>query len=295
MKTTCKILLVMAIGLAGLNCPAKVPKGKLIYCSYSSTGSAGLGKDYCELIADPGTEPRVNVVLKEGNRFDEPEIRAEYFADEADVAYLQDWLKKNKVYKLDGYRLDEPMTGGYAYRIYMEYDSGQTVDARWYGHGVKDKAIGAYNFIESFFESWREQAVKESEPVVECFIESRSTATRAVDACRLLCQPGFVPSVIVDLNVGNIRDNKEYHGQFDADKESVRELQQDLIKLGASAMGDYSNDEFIEGGTFYTVVLTYASGRSQKLSWHAQRVDPLAQAIYDRIDDFFAPWKAQAE
>lgn len=294
MKTFRRIFLIMAIGSLSLTCLAKVPKGKLIYCSYSSTGSAGLGKDYCELIADPGTEPRVSVVLKEGNRFDEPEIRAEYFADQADVARLQDWLKKNKVYKLDGYNLEEPITGGYAHRIYMEYDDGQKVNVRWYGHHVKDKAVAAYNYIESFFAPWRDQATEESIPVVECLIESRSTATRATDACRLLCQPGFVPTVIVDLNVGNIRDGKEYHGQYDSDKESVRALQQDLIKLGASALGDYTNDEFIEGGTVYTVLLTYASGRSQRLYWHARDVDPLVRAVYERIDAFFAPWRAEA-
>ena len=295
MRTLSKIFLIMAIGSIGTACLARVPRGRLIYCSYSCSGSAGLGKDYCELIADPGAEPRVNVVLKEGNRFEEPEIRAEYFADEADVARLQDWLKKNKVYKLDGYQLEEPISGGYAYRIYMEYDDGQKVNVRWYGHNVKDKAVAAYNYIEAFFAPWRDQATEESIPVVECLVETRNTATRATDACRLLCQPGFVPTVIVDLNVGNIRNAKEAHGQFNADPESVRALQQDLIKLGSSTLGDYSNDEFIEGGTLTTVRLTYASGRSQTLSWHARDVDPLVRAVFDRLDTFFTPWKAKAK
>ena len=63
MKTICKIFLIMAVGLSGLACQAKAPKGKLIYCSYARTGMAGLGKDYCELIADPGTEPKVKFYL----------------------------------------------------------------------------------------------------------------------------------------------------------------------------------------------------------------------------------------
>ncbi|NLZ19793.1 MAG: hypothetical protein GXY24_05975 [Bacteroidales bacterium] len=65
MKTCHKIFLIMAIGAFGLiACQAKVPKGNLIYCSYASSGSAGLGKDYCELIADPGKAPVVRVVLR---------------------------------------------------------------------------------------------------------------------------------------------------------------------------------------------------------------------------------------
>ena len=95
--------------------------------------------------------------------------------------------------------------------------------------------------------------------------------------------------------MGNIRNAKEAHGQFDADPESVRALQQDLIKLGSSTLGDYSNDEFIEGGTLTTVRLTYASGRSQTLSWHARDVDPLVRAVFDRLDTFFTPWKAKAK
>ena len=75
----------------------------------------------------------------------------------------------------------------------------------------------------------------------------------------------------------------------------VVKCQQDLIKLGSSTLGDYSNDEFIEGGTLTTVRLTYASGRSQTLSWHARDVDPLVRAVFDRLDTFFTPWKAKAK
>lgn len=163
MKTFSKIFLIMAIGMFGLAaCQAKAPKGKLIYCSYASSGSAGLGKDYCELIADPGKDPVVRVVLHEGNRFGDPEIDEEYPVTPEQIASLQEWLQSNKVYKLDGYRLDEAITGGYAHRIYMEYDSGDKVDARWYGSKVKDLAITAYNHIEFFFKPWVDRAEKEN-------------------------------------------------------------------------------------------------------------------------------------
>ena len=45
MKTSLKTLLIMAIGLFGAACSARVPQGKLTYCSYAESGSAGLGKD----------------------------------------------------------------------------------------------------------------------------------------------------------------------------------------------------------------------------------------------------------
>lgn len=157
------VILMMAIGLSVASCQAGAPKGRLIYCSYACAGTAGLGKDYCELIADPGTEPKVRVVLHQGNRFEDPEIREEYPVSEEEIAALQDWLAANKVYKLAGYNLDEAITGGYAHRIYMEYDSGVKVDARWYGNNIKPLAISAYNYIEAFFTPWRDRAEKENE------------------------------------------------------------------------------------------------------------------------------------
>ena len=162
MKTCYKILLIMAIGVFGLTaCQAKAPKGRLIYCSYSSSGF-GLGKEYCELIADPGKEPVIRVVMREGNRFGDPEIHEEYPITPDDFQPLEEWLKSNKVHKLNGYNHEEPISGGYAHRICMEYDSGDKVEARWYGSKIKDLAIRSYNYIDWFFKPWRERAEQEN-------------------------------------------------------------------------------------------------------------------------------------
>ena len=158
MKAFIQLLFIMAIGLFGTACSAQAPQGKLIYCSYSSTGMAGLGKDYCELIADKDSIPKVVVALDLDNRFGDPEIRAEFPVGQEVVDSLQEMLAKGKVYKLNGYNVDEAMEGGRAYRIYQEYDSGEKVNARWYGHGISSDALAAYNMIERFFEPWRAKA-----------------------------------------------------------------------------------------------------------------------------------------
>lgn len=158
----------MATCIAGCGLLSRPPKGDLIYCSYAQTGAAGLGKDYCELIADEGAEPKIVVVLDEGNRFGDPEIHSTYPVDKSVVDELAKLLADNKVYRLNGYNLEEPISGGHSYRIYQEYSSGQHVDARWYGHGVKDSALRAYAIIEHFFAPWRERAVKDNtNPAVE--------------------------------------------------------------------------------------------------------------------------------
>lgn len=137
------------------------PKGDLTYCSYARRGAAGLGADYCELIADAGTAPKVVVVLNEDNRFGDPVIRQEYPVDKSVVDSLAQLLADHKVYFLNGYHVEEPMTGGHSYRIHMEYTSGDKVTAYWYGHNISDKAIAAYNLIERFFAPWRAQAAQE--------------------------------------------------------------------------------------------------------------------------------------
>ena len=161
LKSVVKFLsAVMALGLFTTACGAQTqaPTGKLTYCSYACTGAAGLGKDYCELIADPGTEPKVVVALNVGNRFDDPEVHAEYLVGQDIVDSLANMLAEAKVYKLNGYRVDEALTGGHSYRIYQEYSSGEKIDARWYGNHIKDEALAAYYMIDDFFKPWREKA-----------------------------------------------------------------------------------------------------------------------------------------
>ena len=154
------LVILMCAAILGIFTSA--PGGSLTYCSYARTGAAGLGKDYCELIADPGTTPKVVVVLDEGNRFGDPVIRRTFEVDKKTVDSLQQLLLDNKVYKLDGYEVDEAICGGHSYRIYMEYSSGDKVNARWYGHNISDKALVAYALIERFFEPWRSRALKEA-------------------------------------------------------------------------------------------------------------------------------------
>lgn len=289
-----KLLVMMTACLTGLACSAQSPKGALTYCSYSDTGAAGLGKDYCELIADTDSIPKVVVARYLGNRFGTPEIHREYPVTQDVVDSLQALLAANKVYELDGYSVMEPMTGGHTYRIYMEYSSGQKVNAHWYGHDIKPEARAAYHLIRSFFNPWQQRASRSSILISQCMIVKQNMRNRAVDHCLLLCQEGFTPRAVIDLNVDKRdRNRPEIHEQFnleDEDLEKVEKLQQTLLELNAIELGDFSQDDFIEGGYTYTAELEYRDGTKQKLTWHTNRaVEPAAQAIYDAIDAFFAP------
>lgn len=295
MKASFKFLFIMAIGLFGASCSAQAPKGKLIYCSYSSTGMAGLGKDYCELIADKDSTPKVVVALRLDNRFDEPEIRAEYPVGQEVVDSLQAMLADSKVYQLNGYNVDELMSGGHAYRIYQEYDSGEKVNARWYGHDIKPEALAAYDMIERFFAPWREKATKSQEPIVECAYTARRVAGRGTDECRLICPPGYVPQALVRFDLDNRLNRPERHGQIDLTDEQVTEILQALNQLHVQDLEDYDQDDHIEGGTICSVSVKYLSGRQQSFRWHTTDPNRDVLAVYNRLVSFFEPLKAQAD
>ena len=293
MRLNLKNLFVMtALCLTGLNVNAQAPKGTLIYCSFSKTGAAGLGREYCELIADKDSIPKVVVVMNEGNRFGTPEIHKEYTVTQEEVASLQAKLASQEVYKLDGYKVEERMPGGTTYRIYMEYDSGRKVNASWYGHNIKAVALSAYGMIRSFFDPWRQRASQTSVPVTQCSIVRRDMNTRAVDHRLLLCQEGFLPRVVIDLNVGNRNQSDETHVQFNLedseDQERVEALKRTFTDMNTRELGDYTQNDYIEGGSSYSVSLEYKDGTKQNLSWHTNRaVEPAAQAVYDAILSFF--------
>ena len=160
-----KRILLLCLMASLFSCAwAGKPGGKLVYCSYSATGVAGMGKNYCELVADPGTDPRIVVVLNHDCRF-APESRAEFPACAAYVKDLQEKLEKAQVYELDGYNVDESITGGTIYRIYMEYDSGEKINASWYGHDIKPAALAAYSLIEKWFAPWRSRLEEQAQDI----------------------------------------------------------------------------------------------------------------------------------
>ena len=132
----------------------KAPEGRLTYCSFSDTRTAGLGKDYCELIADEGTAAKVRVCI---NVHTPDEKKQEFPVDQQTVDELQQLLASLKVWQLNGYSHDEMMTGGSTYRIYMEYGKGEKYNAFWYSHHVLPEAQTAYNTIVRFFGKWWKQ------------------------------------------------------------------------------------------------------------------------------------------
>ena len=283
-------LLLLAMVLPFFSCGSdKAPEGSLIYCSYSRSGSAGLGKEYCELIADPGSEPKVVVALNIGNRFGDPEINEEFPVEAAVAESLRESLEKMKAYKLDGYEVDEPITGGYGHRIYLEYSSGEKITARWYGHNIKDSAIAAYNFIERFFAPWREKAIEKNRLIVSCSFIVKNPGGAGTDAYQLFCQPNYSPLASVNLHVDNTRSVEEVHKEFDLDPDTLNEFRRELNEMQVKKLGDReTGGEPARRDTVYELELQYDRDQTQRLRWLSRDESPKFKAIRECIISFFS-------
>lgn len=285
------LLLVMALSFLGITGACKAPEGALIYCSYASSGSAGLGKEYCELIADPGTQPKVVVAMRIGNRFGDPEIREEFPVDTATVQRLQAGLAELKVHRLDGYHVEEPITGGYAHRIHIEYASGEKITADWYGHNIKDSAIAAYSRIERFFAPWREMAEERNKVIgrLTLVVENRGRAGR--DTYELFCEGNYLPHAALNLHL-NSSSKSMVHKKFDPDQESIDAFRQDLNALRIRELGQLEPDkEPGKNETAYDLELLYDRNDEQHLRWTSGTETPRLKAIRERIIRFFSEAK----
>ena len=60
---------------------------------------------------------------------------------------LTNLLKEINAFELDGYHVEERMTGGRSYRIYMEFSGGEKLNATWFTHSPRALAEEAYSII----------------------------------------------------------------------------------------------------------------------------------------------------
>ena len=152
------LLCSLLLGLIHLNAQNS-PKGKLTYCSYTREGLAAMGTDYCELIANPSTQPKIVVVKNDNCHFAEREEYTYEVSPEV-VAQLQELLKKVNLKKVNGYKKESHERGGYEYRFHIEYDSGEKIHASWHTRSPKVGVVSVYRMIEQFFAPWRNNIKK---------------------------------------------------------------------------------------------------------------------------------------
>lgn len=151
----------MAFALSSLaGCAQKTPKGRLVYCSYSDTRHGGLGRSYCELVADSLDSAKIKARYDIDCHYAE-ETRKQIPVDSATVAALEQLLRQQEVWKLDGYHKEEPMEGGTTHRIHVEFSDGSNVTASWFSHSPKEAVVTAYHTIKNFLDEHLNKAKTE--------------------------------------------------------------------------------------------------------------------------------------
>ena len=147
------------------------PKGHMIYCCYADKRNDGWGRNFCELINENG---KTTVVVYEYNH-EMPKPDERHYEVSADVArQLETIIRENKFYEINGYKAIESMMGGSTKRVYMEFDSGEHINAEWFTSNPNKLAVSAYQAIFNFFQPWVEIAEKER-------MEGKSQGEESVD------------------------------------------------------------------------------------------------------------------
>lgn len=143
-KLLCLLIVLVMGGMTGW--AQETPKAQLIYCSCAETphGIPDKGKDFYELVADPGTTPKVVKCTDAGM---EHMTKTEYNVTAAEVKRMQQLLQDLDVGKLNGYNQEEDMMGGSTYRVYMEYADGSKINATWQTHHPRLLAEQTYSMI----------------------------------------------------------------------------------------------------------------------------------------------------
>jgi hypothetical protein len=136
----------------------EAPKGNIIYCCYANTRNDGWGRHFCELINEKG---KTTVVVYYYNRnMEKPDER--HYEVGAEVAeQMEAMIREKKYYEIDGYKVIEHMMGGSTKRVYMEFSTGEHINAEWFAEKPDKLAESAYLDIVEFFKPWLEIAKKE--------------------------------------------------------------------------------------------------------------------------------------
>ena len=133
------------------------PKGKMTYCSCEYTNSGlpvgHIHDSYYELIAEEGKAPKVIYYEDRGNA----EKRTEYRATQKDVTELSKILRDLKIFRINGYHVDEKMMGGTSYRVHMEFASGEKLHASWFTSHPDALALKAYDTILQYLQKITER------------------------------------------------------------------------------------------------------------------------------------------
>lgn len=113
------------------NLTKRIPDGDMVYCSCSvrhhGLPVGEIQREFYELIADKDKAPKVVHGVERDGKVE----KTEHAATAENVAQLYATLSDLNVIQIKNYHAEEPMSGGTTYRVYMEFSSGEKLNANW--------------------------------------------------------------------------------------------------------------------------------------------------------------------
>lgn len=130
--------------------------------------------------------------------------------------------------------------------------------------------------------------------MIYCNVTDEGVAHLGTDYGTLTVEPGKTPKIEIVLHE-RCRFAERINGEYEVLPSVVKELQKLIHDKGLFAINNYVEEEMIEGGHEYSILIKYDSGDIISARWHTTSPNPGASNAYAVLRDFFAPWFEKLE
>ena len=130
--------------------------------------------------------------------------------------------------------------------------------------------------------------------LIYCNVIDEGVAHMGTDYGTLTVEPGKTPKIEIVLHE-RCHFAECIKGDYEVLPSIVKELQKLIHDEGMFAINNYVEEEMIEGGHEYSVLIKYDSGDVISARWHTTSPNSGASNAYAKLRSFFAPWFEKLE
>lgn len=130
--------------------------------------------------------------------------------------------------------------------------------------------------------------------LIYCSIIDEGVAHMGTDIGTLTAESGKIPKIETVLHE-RCHYAERISGEYQVSPKVVNDLQKLILENNLFAINNYKEDEMIEGGHEYSILIKYDSGDVITARWHTTSPNPGASKAFAILKDFFKPWFEKLE
>ena len=130
--------------------------------------------------------------------------------------------------------------------------------------------------------------------LIYCNVTDEGVAHMGTDYATLTVEAGKIPKIETVLHE-RCHFAERISGEYQVSPKVVKDLEKMILENGLYAINNYDEEERIEGGHEYSILLKYDSGDVISARWHTTSPNPGASKAYSDLREFFAPWFEKLE